>query len=76
MRATVLAAALVLGGAPLAWGLDPAPEPYREAALAGNVGVVIVAGDESGAGTTDGDNDQCTGAVDSASNTWSSTTPR
>ena len=40
MRATVLAAALVLAGAPLAWGLDPAPEPYREAALAGNVGVV------------------------------------
>lgn len=40
MRAPVLAAALVLAGAPLAWGLDTAPEPYREAALAGNVGVV------------------------------------
>jgi hypothetical protein len=40
VRAPVLAAALVLAGAPLAWGFDTAPEPYRAAALAGNVGVV------------------------------------
>ena len=40
MRAPVLAAALCLAGAPLAWGLDAVPGPYREAALAGRVGVV------------------------------------
>jgi len=40
VRAPILAAALVLAGAPLAGGFDTAPEPYREAALAGNVGVV------------------------------------
>jgi hypothetical protein len=37
---------------------------------AGNVGVCVIAHDETGTGTTDGDNGQLTSVTDSAGNTW------
>ena len=37
---------------------------------AGNIGVCVVAKDETGAGTTDGDNLQVIGVTDASSNTW------
>lgn len=37
---------------------------------AGNVGIISVAKDETSTGTSDGDNNECTSATDSAGNTW------